>query len=80
MIEGGSVPLRHRRYDLILVAFFVVNAAVITYVIDLEQLVVADPAWLLLPLAVIWRMRHDRPFSRLAARGTPDVPLDKENR
>jgi hypothetical protein len=25
----------------------------------------ANLTWLLLPLAVIWRMRHDRPFSRL---------------
>jgi hypothetical protein len=39
-----SVPLRRRLYDLVFVAFFLVNAAFITYIVDLEQLVVADPA------------------------------------
>jgi EXPERA (EXPanded EBP superfamily) len=39
-----SVPLRRRLYDLLFVAFFVVNFGFITYIVDLEQLVVADPA------------------------------------
>jgi hypothetical protein len=39
-----TVPLRRRPYDLFFVIFFAVNALVITYVIDLEQLVVADPS------------------------------------
>jgi hypothetical protein len=38
------VPLRQRPYDLFFVIFFAVNALVITYIVDLEQLVVADPA------------------------------------
>lgn len=38
-----SVPLRRRPWDLILVAFFAVNLVLVTYMIDLEQLVVADP-------------------------------------
>jgi hypothetical protein len=38
------VPLRRRWYDLIFVAFFVVNLCVITYIVDLEQLVIANPA------------------------------------
>lgn len=38
-----TVPLRKRPYDLYFVAFCAVNALVITYVIDLEQLVIADP-------------------------------------
>jgi hypothetical protein len=37
------VPLRRRRYDLIFVAFFLVNLGFITYIVDLEQLVVVDP-------------------------------------
>ena len=39
----GPVPLRQRRTDLIFVAFFLVNLACITYMVDLEQLVVANP-------------------------------------
>jgi len=38
-----TVPLRQRKYDLFFIAFFVVNASFITYVVDLEQLVIADP-------------------------------------
>jgi EXPERA (EXPanded EBP superfamily) len=38
------VPLRRRPYDLFFVIFFAVNALVITYIVDLEQLVVADPS------------------------------------
>jgi len=37
------VPLRQRRVDLFFLAFLVLNATVITYIIDLEQLVIADP-------------------------------------
>jgi hypothetical protein len=44
------IPLRRRRSDLIFVAFFVVNAGFITYVVDFEQLVVADPAHFTYPL------------------------------
>jgi hypothetical protein len=37
------VPLRRRPYDLLFVGYFLLNAAFITYVVDLEQLVIADP-------------------------------------
>lgn len=37
------VPLRRRRIDLLFLAFFAVNLGFITYIVDLEQLVVADP-------------------------------------
>jgi len=37
------VPLRQRRYDLIFVAFFVVNLGFVTYFVDIEQLTIADP-------------------------------------
>jgi len=38
------VPLRRRPIDLIFIAFFAVNAGFITYIVDLEQLVIRDPA------------------------------------
>jgi hypothetical protein len=47
----APVPLRERRTDLIFVAFFLVNAVFITYMFDLEQIVIANvrhfayPAW-----------------------------------
>ncbi|WP_084557599.1 EXPERA domain-containing protein [Hamadaea tsunoensis] len=36
-------PLRRRPLDLVLVIFFAVNLLVVTYMIDLEQIVIADP-------------------------------------
>jgi hypothetical protein len=64
------VPLRRRRYDLIFVAFFVVNLGFITYIVDLEQLVIADPAhfsypvWPPAPLVdlIHWWGRHYDPL------------------
>jgi hypothetical protein len=44
MIVAMTVPLRERPHDLFFIAFFAVNATVITYVVDLEQVVIADPA------------------------------------
>ena len=44
-----TVPLRERKYDLIFLGFFVINASFITYIVDLEQLVIADPNELRLP-------------------------------
>jgi hypothetical protein len=47
----GALPLRERRIDLVYVAFFVVNAVFVTYIIDLEALVIQDtsnfeqPVW-----------------------------------
>ena len=38
------VPLGRRPWDLVFVAFFVVTLGFITYVVDLEQLVIDDPA------------------------------------
>jgi hypothetical protein len=37
------IPLAQRRGDLIFIAFFIINFVFITYQVDLEQLVVADP-------------------------------------
>jgi EXPERA (EXPanded EBP superfamily) len=39
----GAVPLRERRLDLIFVLFFAVNAGFVTYIVDLEALVIRDP-------------------------------------
>ncbi len=50
MTTTEPVPLRERRVDLLFLAFLVVNAVLITYLIDLEQLVVADPAHFDYPL------------------------------
>lgn len=38
------VPLGRRPWDVVFVLFFLVNLGFITYVVDLEQLVIADPA------------------------------------
>ena len=45
-----SIPLSQRRGDLLIVAFFLLNLLVITYVVDLEQLVIPDPAHFTYPL------------------------------
>jgi hypothetical protein len=50
MAEGARVPLLKRPGDLLIVAFFVVNLCFITYIVDLEQLVIADPAHFTYPL------------------------------
>jgi len=43
-------PLSKRPLDLALVAFFAVNLGFITYIVDLEQLVIADAAHFAYPL------------------------------
>ena len=44
------IPLSQRPVDIAIVAFFVVNLLFITYVVDLEQLVIANPAHFTYPL------------------------------
>jgi hypothetical protein len=44
------LPLRERPLDLALLAFFVLNLGFITYIVDVEQLVIADPAHFSYPL------------------------------
>jgi hypothetical protein len=44
------VPLRRRRVDLAFLVFYAINATFITYMVDLEQLVIADPYHLDYPL------------------------------
>ena len=38
-----AIPLRERKLDALFLAFFLVNLTFITYIVDLEQLVIADP-------------------------------------
>lgn len=40
---SAPVPLSQRKLDWVLLAFFFVNLTFITYIVDLEQLVIADP-------------------------------------
>jgi hypothetical protein len=46
----APAPLRRRPVDLVFIAFFVVNAGFITYIVDLEQLVIHDPAHFTYPV------------------------------
>ena len=41
---NNPVTLRQRPFDWLLIAFFLLNLLVITYLFDIEQVVVADPA------------------------------------
>ena len=45
-----AVPLAERKLDIVFIGFFLVNLCFITYVVDFEQLVVADPAQFTYPL------------------------------
>ena len=39
----SPVPLRQRKYDLIFLVFFLVNLTFVTYIVDIESLIIADP-------------------------------------
>ncbi len=39
-----TIPLAERRSDWVFIAFWILNLTFITYVVDLEQLVIANPA------------------------------------
>jgi hypothetical protein len=45
-----SIPIGQRRLDLVFVAFFLINLLFITYIVDFEQLVVADPSQFTYPV------------------------------
>ena len=45
-----SIPLSRRKGDLLFIAFFLLNLGFITYIVDLEQLVIVDPAHFVYPL------------------------------
>jgi hypothetical protein len=43
ILRAGVIPLVQRKLDLLLIAFFALNFFFITYVVDIEQLIVPDP-------------------------------------
>ena len=45
-----TIPISKRPVDIILVAFFIVNLVLVSYLIDIEQLVVANPAHFTYPI------------------------------
>jgi hypothetical protein len=45
-----TIPISQRRIDLILVAFFLINLLFVSYFIDTEQLVIANPAHFTYPI------------------------------
>jgi hypothetical protein len=49
-MQRGVVPLRERKVDIAILAFFLVNVLFITYVVDIEQLIIADPYHFTYPL------------------------------
>jgi hypothetical protein len=38
------IPLGRRKIDILFIGFFILNIAFITYIVDIEQLIIADPA------------------------------------
>lgn len=44
------IPLAQRRIDIAILAFFLINILFITYIVDVEQLIIADPARFTYPL------------------------------
>jgi hypothetical protein len=44
------IPLSERRLDLAFIIFFAINLGFITYIVDIEQLVIADPTHFTYPL------------------------------
>ncbi len=45
-----SIPLSQRRFDWLVIAFFIINLGFITYIVDLEQLVISDPNHFVYPI------------------------------
>ncbi len=55
------IPLKQRPIDIIYIGFFLVNLLIVTYSIDMEQIVIGDPArfsYPIWPLPVIIDMVH----------------------
>jgi hypothetical protein len=44
------IPLSQRRFDWLVIAFFIINLGFITYIVDLEQLVIPDPSHFVYPV------------------------------
>jgi hypothetical protein len=42
-MENKTIPFSQRRVDWIFVSFFLINLFFITYIVDIEQLIISDP-------------------------------------
>jgi hypothetical protein len=49
-VNAEATPLAHRPVDIVFIAFWAVNLGFITYMIDIEQLVIPDPAHFAYPI------------------------------
>lgn len=49
-MQQQPVPLSQRRGDIFIIVFFLVNLLFVTYVIDLEQIVIPDPTHFTYPI------------------------------
>lgn len=49
-MQWKDIPLMKRRGDLAILAFFLVNILFITYIVDIEQLIIPDPAHFTYPI------------------------------
>jgi hypothetical protein len=47
---SAILPLSRRKVDLLFIAFFLVNLFFVTYIVDIEQIIIADPAHFQYPL------------------------------
>ncbi|HEY7358057.1 MAG TPA: emopamil-binding family protein [Ktedonobacterales bacterium] len=45
-----SIPLSRRRLDLLFIVFFLINLLFITYIVDIEQIIIPDPAHFQYPI------------------------------
>jgi len=44
------IPLSQRRIDIILIIFFLINLLLVSYLIDIEQIIIADPTHFTYPI------------------------------
>jgi len=49
-VNRQTIPLSQRPGDIVIIIFFLVNLLFITYIVDLEQLVIPDPAHFTYPI------------------------------
>jgi hypothetical protein len=49
-MENKTIPFSRRRVDWIFVGFFLINLFFITYIVDIEQLIIPDPSHFQQPL------------------------------
>jgi hypothetical protein len=60
-MESNVLPFSRRKLDWIFVAFFLINLYFVTYIVDIEQLIIPDPnhyQQLLWPPAAIVKLIH----------------------